>query len=80
MTTLDSVKLSEYGDDRVGIISYYKQMMPEIIVDHNLFKDENTKMTNQEVADFVFDKLDLASKVMNEYNSAVFRSRPNNTK
>lgn len=80
MTTLDSVRLSDLDGDRVGIITYYKEMLPNIIVDHSLYKDENTKMTNQEVAEFIFAKLDLASKVMNDYNAAVFRSRPNNTK
>ena len=82
MPTIVTVGLAEKRKDGkvVELMEYFKQILPELIVEHPFFKDENTRMSNEEVVEVVFSKLDITEKVLDGYNSAVFHSRPNNAK
>lgn len=82
MPTITTVGLAEKkeGGKIVELMEYFKQILPGLIVEHPFFKDENTKMSNEEVVDIVFSRLDITEKVLDGYNSAVFHSRPNNAK
>lgn len=48
-------------------------------MEHNLYETESKKMTDQAVTNFIFEKLDLTSKVVSEYASAAFFTRLNKT-
>ena len=72
METLNLKEVSQTGD-QTSMMAYFKQVLPKIIVAHNLYETENTIMTPEAVADFIFEKLELTSKVMAEYTKAMFR-------
>lgn len=78
METLNLKEVSQTGDQN-SMMAYFKQVLPKIIVAHNLYETENTIMTPEAVADFIFEKLELTSKVMAEYTKAMFRVKPKGT-
>ena len=57
-------------------LSLLKELLPSILVDHNFYEDENAqkKMRNEEVANLIFESLDLTVKVVQEYTHAGFFS------
>lgn len=72
METLQLKDVSTSGNQN-EMMAYFKEILPKIIVAHNLYESENKLMDNNAVADFIFEKLDLTSKVMAEYTKAMFR-------
>jgi len=50
-------------------------VLPLIIVDHNLYETEKEKMTPEAVTDFIYEKVDVTSKVVSEYASSAFFTR-----
>ena len=54
-------------------MEFFKEVLPRIIVTHNLYETETKLMTNEEVTDFIYEKLELTSKVVGEYTSYMFR-------
>ena len=52
-------------------------MLPLIIVNHNLYETEKQKMSDEDVAAFIYEKLDLTCKVIGEYASASFFTQQN---
>lgn len=72
METLQLKDVSTTGNQN-EMMAYFKEILPKIIVVHNLYESENKLMDNKAVADFIFEKLDLTSKVMAEYTKAMFR-------
>ncbi|MCK9482615.1 MAG: hypothetical protein M0R38_12815 [Bacteroidia bacterium] len=70
---------SEKGENETLI--FLKELLPFILVDHNFFEDESTKvkMKNEEVANLLFESLNLTAKVVNEYTQASFFSQAQNT-
>lgn len=76
MDTLTTLKLRSLSDNSDEIISFFKDILPTIIVDHNLYESEDKKMSAKEVASFIFEKLELSTKVMSDYTSAIFRVKP----
>lgn len=61
---------SEAGEE--AIMDFFKQVLPKIMADHNFYETEQKKMTNEAVTDFIFEKLDLSSKVISSYSNAAF--------
>ena len=80
LPTLEMLKLKEASEkgenETLGLL---RDLRPSILVDHNFYEDESAqkKMKNQEVAELVFESLDLTVKVVNEYTHAGFFSRAN---
>lgn len=75
LPTLQMLKLkevSEHGEYETLIL--LKELLPEILVDHNFYEDEQAKkkMKHAEVADLIFASLELTVKVVNEYTHAGF--------
>ena len=68
MKLRDSVKKGESD-----LMSYMEEVLPEIIVDHNFYVDEQHRMSSKEVTDFIFEKLELTTKVLTEYVNLSFR-------
>ncbi len=78
LPTLEMLRLkeaSEKGENET--LCLLRDLLPSILVDHNFYEDESAqkKMKNQEVAELVFESLDLTVRVVNEYTHAAFFSR-----
>ena len=58
-----------------GLLHYIKDILPSIIVDHNFYEDENKKMSNEDLAKLIFERVDLSTKVINDYINASFFTR-----
>jgi len=76
LDTLTTLKLRSLADKQDEVIAYFKDILPNIIVDHNLYETEDKKMSNKEIANFIFEKIELSTKVMTEYTKAIFRVKP----
>lgn len=62
-------------DGEEGLLRYIKDILPIIIVDHNFYEDENKKMSNDDLARLIFERIDLSTKVINDYINASFFTR-----
>lgn len=78
MTTLRLKDVSQSGNQN-DLMMFFKDILPRIIVTHNLYETETKIMSNEEVTNFIYEKLDLTSKVMSEYTKAMFRVKPEGT-
>ena len=76
MTTLKLKDVSQTGNQN-DVMEFFKEVLPRIIVTHNLYETETKIMTNQAVKDFIYEKLEVTSKVIGEYTSSMFRSDRN---
>lgn len=79
MTTLRLKDVSQKGDEN-EVMEFFKDILPRIIVVHNLYETETKLMSNQDVANFIYEKLDLTSKVVSEYTKTMFHSKPDGAK
>jgi len=80
LPTLEMMQLNEaHEKGNVALMEFFHEVLPHIIVDHNLYETESKKMTDKAVTDFIFEKLDLTSKVVAEYASAAFFTRLSKT-
>ena len=75
LPTLQMLKLkegSEKGENET--LALLRELLPSILTDHNFYEDENAqrKMRSEDVADLIFESLDLTVKVVNEYTHASF--------
>lgn len=73
MTILKFKDVSQSGNQN-DLLEFFKGVLPKIIVTHNLYETETKLMSNEDVASFIYEKLELTSKVMGEYTSYMFRS------
>ena len=73
MTTLRLKDVSQSGNQN-DLMMFFKDILPRIIVTHNLYETETKIMSNEEVTNFIYEKLELTSKVMGEYTKAMFRT------
>lgn len=78
MTILKFKDVSQTGNQN-DVMEFFKKVLPRIIVTHNLYETETKLMTNEEVTDFIYEKLELTSKVVGEYTSYMFRSNRTGT-
>ena len=72
MTTLKLKDVSQGGDQN-QVMEFFRDILPKIIVKHNLYENETKLMTPEAVTNLIYEKLDLTSKVMGDYTSAMFR-------
>lgn len=73
MSTTNTMKLRESViNDKNTIINFFYDVLPSIIVDHNFYETEQKKMTNEALRDFIFEKIDLSTKILNEYSKSAF--------
>lgn len=78
LPTLEMMKLNEaHEKGRKELLEFFKDVLPLIIVDHNLYETEKQRMSDEDVAAFIYEKLDLTGKVIGEYASASFFTREN---
>lgn len=74
LPTIDALKMKrlQSSKDELKMLEFWRETFPKVLVDHNLYIDEQKKMTADEVIGFVFEKLDLTGKVLMEYTNANF--------
>lgn len=66
--------------DKTKIMVALIDMLPDIIVDHNLYRDEKTKYGNTEVKDIILSQLNLFSFVIDAYcDKVLFIIMPHQT-
>ena len=63
---------AELARRKKELLEFFKDVLPKIIVEHNLYETETQKMTTSDVASFIYEKIDLTGKVIGEYASASF--------
>lgn len=74
LDTQSMMKLKEASEKgEAAYMEYMKSVLPSIITEHNLYREEGKLMSNTEVMELVFSKLDLTTKVVSEYMSQAFR-------
>ena len=61
------------GEGEEGILNFFKDALPKIIVEHNLYEEEGKLMTKADVASLIFENLPLTMKVVEEYSESAFR-------
>lgn len=54
------------------LVETYERILPDAIVEHNLYEDEQTLMSTAEIAHMICDKLELFAKVSEEYSKKAF--------
>ena len=78
LPTLEMMQLKDaHEKGQKELLTFFKDVLPQIIVEHNLYETEKQKMTNEDVASFIYEKIDLTGKVIGEYASASFFTREN---
>lgn len=71
--TIETIQLKEMtSKGEIELLKYFKEMLPSIITDHNLYVSEEVKMKNEEVVSLLFEKNTLAMKVIGEYLEKTF--------
>lgn len=80
LPTLEMMQLNEaHQKGQTELLQFFRDVLPRIIVDHNLYETEQKKMSTEEVTAFLYEKLDVTSKVIGEYAGAGFFTRRNKT-
>lgn len=73
-TTELAIKLKNAsGEGEEGILNFFKDALPKIIVEHNLYEEEGKLMTKADVASLIFENLPLTMKVVEDYSESAFR-------
>lgn len=80
LPTLETMELNEaHEKGEVELLKYFKKVLPNILIDHNFYETEDKKMSNEDVINFIFEKLDISSKIIGDYTEKVFHSHQNQT-
>lgn len=61
-----------------GVVNF-KDLLVGTLVSHNLMEDENEKMTNEAVADLIYEKSELTAFIMETWAKSVFTIPPSKT-
>jgi len=80
LPTLEMMQLNEaHQKGQAALLGFFREVLPRIIVDHNLYETEQKKMASDDVVAFIYEKLDVTSKVISEYAGASFFTRQSRT-
>lgn len=71
--TLTKMNEAKQTDDASGraFVEFFAGVLPDLVVDHDLYKTETQKMTAQEVRDLVYDKMEIFMHIVTEYTEHV---------
>lgn len=75
LPTLETLKLKDSTDKGEDILVFFKEVLPQIIVDHNFYENEKKKMTNEDLTEFIFERMAFSTKILKEYSHASFFSQ-----
>lgn len=70
------IALRSAKDDDERLDAFYN-IFCHTLREHNFFEEEGIKMEDKAVVDLLFEKIDTATKLMEEYSTQLFRSRAN---
>jgi hypothetical protein len=71
--TIETLQLKEMTTKgEIELLKYFRELLPNIITDHNLYITEDNKMKNDDVVALLFEKNTLAMKVIGEYLEKTF--------
>jgi hypothetical protein len=66
-------KKDENGNpDETASLETFREILPTLIVDHNFYIDEQTKMSPDEVTELFFEKISTVSKVLSALQNRNF--------
>ena len=80
LPTIYMMKLRETAENqKEDMMTFFHDVLPEIIVDHSFYETEQKKMTNGALRDFIFEKISLSTKVLTDYSKSAFftQRKPN---
>ena len=78
LPTMEMIQLNEaHEKGKKELLEFFESVLPKIIVEHNLYETETAKMSNEDVATFIYEKLDLTGKIIGDYASASFFTQGN---
>lgn len=81
LPTLEQIKLKEAKDKgEIALLEYFKEVLPNIIIEHNLYETEEKKMSTKDITDLIFEKSALTVKVIEEYAKGSFFTPTNKAK
>lgn len=81
MPSMDMAKLNKAQEEsQEALMKFFREELPRIIKTHNLMEDEDHLMSNEAVADLIYEKFDLTVKVITDYSNAAFFTRLNKKK
>ncbi len=68
-STLEWLELQEMAQEKQerAIVAKMRTLFPALVLDHNLYTDEATKLENADAVDIVFAKLPAAMKLIDDY-------------
>ena len=76
LPTIDMLRLKDAAEKgEKESLSFFKEILPTIIADHNFYETEQKRMDGVAVTALVFESLDLTLKVINEYTKSAFFTR-----
>lgn len=74
LDTFNTLKLKDTFDKgETELLKVLKEVLPEVIVEHNFYVDDTTLMNNKELIDVIFNKSSLALKVVGDYINNTFQ-------
>ena len=73
LPTLEMMQMNEaHEKGQRELIEFFRTVLPRIITEHNLYETDDKKMTAGQITEFIFEKLDLTSRIISEYAQASF--------
>jgi hypothetical protein len=72
-----AAKFKKLSDDTEASVGYFLSLLPWMIVDHSLWKDDANKHTADEVATLVGNRAELCLDLMNRYVRQVLFTQGN---
>lgn len=70
-------KLKHLGEDEA--LETFTEMLPDLIVEHNLYEDDEVLMSKSDVAELIGGKISLALHVLKGFTQGLFPSLPKGT-
>ena len=70
-TVANAAKFQAFGNDAAKSTALFLELLPGLIEDHELFKDEITKFTGAEVAAMVAARAELGMYLMGKWTAEV---------
>ena len=73
LDTNSMMKLKKASNDgEEALIDFMHKILPQIIIEHNFYETEQQKMTNEALANLIYDRMELSSLVIKSYTEASF--------
>lgn len=76
LSTIETMQLKEAFDKgEVELMTFFKKVLPGIILDHNFYEAENKRMSNEALTNLLFESIEASGKVIDRYSDEVFSSQ-----